>query len=114
MFFKEIDRILKPNGTLAIWGYLLNYCENKEPTEIITKFFSETLGEYWSKRRKYLDNAYRDIQFPYSNSMEKEIFVNKKTMKLEDYINYVRTWSSFNQWKKIHQSEDILIQLEKE
>jgi hypothetical protein len=114
LFFQEVDRVLKKNGVLAVWGYPLNHFKNEKSTKIINKFFSETLRDYWSKRRFLLDNLYRDIDFPYKESFEKVIFTNNKIMTLENYVNYVSTWSAYNQWKSIHKSDQILKELEQE
>ena len=47
--FPEVDRILKKNGTLAIFSYGLCYFDNKESNEILNHFYSVSLGGYWSK-----------------------------------------------------------------
>jgi trans-aconitate 3-methyltransferase len=109
-----VDRILRKNGVLAVWGYPLNHFKNENSTKIISKFFNEKLGEYWSKRRLLLDNLYRDIDFPYKETMETVVFTNNKTMTLENYVNYISTWSAYNQWKSIHKSDQLLKELQQE
>ncbi|KAI8853834.1 S-adenosyl-L-methionine-dependent methyltransferase [Chytridium lagenaria] len=65
-FYSEVRRVLKPHGTLAIWGYA--YCRikgNEEMSEAIFKWGTETMKEYWDERRKILDDYYESIRPPF-------------------------------------------------
>lgn len=72
-FFKESFRVLKPRGTLAIWGYghniLRDYPDFKH---LMKKYTEDEFGPYWSKRLDTMENLYRDFKFP------EEMFQNVK------------------------------------
>lgn len=64
VFYKEIHRILKPDGIFAIIGYgLMN--TNPDTDKIIQKFYHEIVGPFWDEERKYLDENYETIPFPF-------------------------------------------------
>lgn len=85
-FFKEVHRILKPNGTLAFWLYgEPRFIEYPEANEIYMKYtfgshkdfvngeaIERYMGPYWEQPgRNYLRNLMNDVSVP--TSMFKDI-----------------------------------------
>ncbi|KIO23403.1 hypothetical protein M407DRAFT_244773 [Tulasnella calospora MUT 4182] len=65
----SLARMLKPGGTVAMWGYSeFRIANHPELTPLITQYSlgEDSLGPYWEPGRKILDNHYRDIPFPTS------------------------------------------------
>ncbi len=61
-FYPEARRILKPDGTLAIWGYdTPNFPGRHSANELLHELYEVTLGPYWSSQRKHIDNHYLGI-----------------------------------------------------
>lgn len=91
-FYAEVKRTLKPDGILAILGYSL-FRSNPETNKIIDHFYYDVIGPYWDEERKYLDDAYTSIAFPF-----KEIETPKISFKEEwefaRLIGYLKTWSA--------------------
>lgn len=110
-FFKEVDRILKKGGVLACWGYPLNYFEEEAATNALIHFF-EDIDKYWHPKRKILDHKYKDVKFIYPNTLKKMTFQNKKKMTIENYMNYIRTWSSVITYIEKNQNDEIILELE--
>lgn len=68
-FWAEAYRVLKPGGTLAVWGYILPAVKgNAKASQLILdlRFGDQQLGPYWSERRNLVDTEYRDILPPES------------------------------------------------
>jgi hypothetical protein len=64
LFFIEVARVLKPRGSLAVWGYGLPECPNNEQiTKLIFDFgTSESkMGPYWAPERIHIDERYSNI-----------------------------------------------------
>ena len=91
-FYKEIYRILKPEGIFAVMGYGL-FSTNKDSDKILRHFYYNIIGPYWDAERKYLDENYETISFPFEEIPAKK-FENQFTWTFETLIGYLQTWSS--------------------
>lgn len=67
----EANRILKPGGSIAIWGYASPHIkESEEASQVIKYFHNEVLWKngYWDNDRKLLDEKYVHLQLPFQHS----------------------------------------------
>ena len=91
-FYREVRRTLKPSGLFCVMGYG-NLQISEEINPILSEFYTDTIGSYWDIERKYIDEKYRTIPFPF-----KEIETPKFTLSLhwtlEHLIGYLNTWSA--------------------
>ena len=92
VFYKEIYRILKPNGVFAVLGYGL-FFTNTDSDKILRHFYYNIIGPYWDAERRYLDENYETIPFPFEE-IPTEKFENQFTWTFETLIGYLQTWSS--------------------
>lgn len=92
VFYKEIYRILKSEGIFAVMGYGL-FSTNKDSDKILRHFYYNIIGPYWDAERKYLDENYETIPFPFEEIPTKK-FENQFTWTFETLIGYLQTWSS--------------------
>ena len=95
-FYKEVTRVAKPACVFAAWSYSL-LCISPEIDPLIRSFYKNVVGPYWDAERKYVDEEYQTILFPF-----KEIVAPKFEMvydwtigELEGYIN---TWSALQKF----------------
>ncbi len=106
-FYKEVKRTLKTDGILAIVGYGLIKA-NDELNKIINKFYHEIIGSYWDKERKYVDENYKTIPFPFKE-MKTPSFVNTFNWTFEQLIGYINTWSAVQHFIKLNNSNPVEI-----
>lgn len=92
-FQREARRVLKKNGIVAIWGYSLVQCSDQQLNKQIQHFYRNTVGPFWDPERRFVDNHYRDIPFPYDELPARE-FIDMQHWTLEDLSGYLNTWSS--------------------
>ncbi|WP_035673425.1 class I SAM-dependent methyltransferase [Flavobacterium sp. 83] len=92
LFYKEIYRILKPDGIFAVLGYGL-FSTNTDSDKILRNFYSNIVGPYWDVERKYLDENYKTIPFPFDEIVAQS-FENHFTWTFEELIGYLETWSA--------------------
>ena len=97
IFYKEMYRILKPDGILAILGYGL-FETNTETDAILTHFYHNIVGPYWDAERKYIDENYESIPFPL-NEIKTKKFKNGFTWTFEQLVGYLETWSATQHYK---------------
>ncbi|CAG8497652.1 6422_t:CDS:2, partial [Scutellospora calospora] len=64
-FFQESHRVLKSNGTLAIWAYKYGIFKNAPvATKLSREFHMNTMYSYFEKSIYTVNNLYKDIKFP--------------------------------------------------
>jgi len=99
-FYTEVNRVAKPGAMLAVWTYSrLKISDEIEP--IITDYHFNTLGDYWDAERKYVDDKYVDIPFPFKE-IETPEFKMELNWSLEDLEGYFNTWSALQKYVAAH------------
>jgi SAM-dependent methyltransferase len=96
-FYREVKRTLKPNGIICILGYGKFY-STKEIDSIVNHFYDNIIGKYWDSERRYIDEKYLTIPFPFKEIICPEI-VNSFQWDLNHLIGYISTWSAVKHFK---------------
>jgi len=96
-FYMEAKRVLKPNGTIVIIGYSL-FKSNPETDKIIKDFYENLIGPFWDEERKYLEEHYQTIPFPFSE-METPKFEQEYVWTFNQLIGYLKTWSAVKHYE---------------
>jgi ubiquinone/menaquinone biosynthesis C-methylase UbiE len=105
-FGKEVQRVAKPGAVVAIWGYSLVVCEEEALNTLINSFYRDTVGPYWDKERRYIDDHYTTVPFPYEPLPSKEFQINAQWNR-QQLIGYFNTWSSVQHFIKAHQYNPV-------
>ncbi len=96
VFHQEVRRVAKPGAVLAEWGYgLVKIGDDLDP--LLLDFYRNRIGSYWDPQRKYIDNAYATLPFPFSD-VHRQTFTARRSWSLERFLNYLRTWSAVRQY----------------
>lgn len=104
-FYKEVYRVLKPKGVFAVLGYGL-FNTNKEADKLLRHFYEDITGPYWDPERRYLDENYTTIPFPFNEIKVKE-FKNEFTWTFEQLTGYLETWSAVQHYIKKNGSNPL-------
>lgn len=97
-FYQEANRTIKNNGLLAVIGYNLLRL-SPEIDQVIAGFYREVIGPYWDKERRYVDENYRTIPFPFPE-VAAPAFRNDVDWSFEHLIGYIETWSAVKHYEK--------------
>ncbi|KAM5432481.1 trans-aconitate methyltransferase 1 [Microsporum canis] len=122
--FAELQRVMKPGGTLAFWGYSDHYLvDYPKATAVLDKYAygldKDLLGSYWTQPgNSIMRESLRAIQPPTDQwadiqRIEYQPGLNgpdsgKGTKYMETEITlrqateYIRTWSAYQRWKDAH------------
>lgn len=104
-FFKEVQRTLKPGGVVAVLGYGL-VRSNEATNSLIDHFYHEIVGPYWDEERKYLENEYQTIPFPFEE-VRPPFFSIEANWNLEHLVGYLRTWSAVKHYEKDQREDPV-------
>ena len=91
-FYQQVDRTLKQEGIIAIMGYDV-FRINEKVDFLIDKFYRETTGPYWDDERKYVEEHYRTIPFPFKEIHTPDFSMNYN-WEFDQVIGYLNTWSA--------------------
>ena len=91
-YFTECQRVLKDNGIIAIIAYSFLNIE-PEIDAVLSDFYHQTIGPYWPEERKYIDEAYASIPFPFQ-TINPPQFKMSREWSLDELGGYLRTWSA--------------------
>ncbi len=97
-FYEEVQRVAKPESLIAVFGYGLLRIEgiNNE----LDHFYYNIIGAYWNKERRYIDEAYQTIPFPFEESPIEKDFYIKDNWQIENLEGYLNSWSSVRRFIK--------------
>lgn len=110
-FYAEVERLLRPDGVLAIWCYGLFQIS---PTidAIIQHYYKATIGAYWPAERRHIETAYAHLPFPYA-LLATPAFTLEVEWNLAQVMGYLATWSATQLYLK-ERGEDPLPGLQAE
>jgi SAM-dependent methyltransferase len=97
-FYREVRRVLKSDGWLAVWCYGLTRI-NPAVDEVVQHYYTEIVGPYWPPERQYIDAKYQTIPFPFTEMPAPEYQMNA-AWDLEAFIGYLGSWSASRQFRQ--------------
>jgi SAM-dependent methyltransferase len=104
-FYAEAERVLKPGGVLALWGYG-RLCLPGGMDEIFRRFYGETVGPWWPPERKLIDNGYRALDFPFAEIAAPDFFIEVE-WDLPRLLGYLSTWSAVKGYRADRGSDPL-------
>lgn len=104
-FFAEVKRTLKPGGIFAAFGYGLMQIDEKVDA-VVGKLYEEILGSYWDEERRYIEQQYTTIPFPFEEIPAPEYAI-KTRWNFDQLTGYLNTWSSLQHYIKANGSNPL-------
>jgi ubiquinone/menaquinone biosynthesis C-methylase UbiE len=96
-FYREVKRVLKPNGILAAWTYSFPDISS-EVNLLIRHYYYEVVGGYWPERIHYLEKQYRTLPFPFQE-MVAPAFIMQANWDLHQFAGFLDSWSATQRYK---------------
>ena len=97
-FYAEVKRVLKKEAVIAIFGYTL-FESNSETDQIVQHLYKEIIGPYWQPERRFLEDKYQTIPFPFQE-IEAPEFKMIQQWSFDRFIGYLNTWSAVKAYEK--------------
>lgn len=105
-FYQEVRRCLKPDGVLAIIGYGVLEAQHKPLNQLIQRLYGETLAGYWDAERRYIDEAYATIPFPFKE-IQMPVLRMRYRWSGQQLLNYLATWSALKHYQEKNQDDPL-------
>lgn len=97
-FYAEVRRVAVPDGLIAAWSY--GSCHVDTATEpLLREFEQETIGAYWPPNRRWVDEGYRTIPFPFPEIAMPSFDLRVK-WTLGQLGEYLRSWSAVGRFRR--------------
>jgi ubiquinone/menaquinone biosynthesis C-methylase UbiE len=110
-FFAEVRRVTVPGGIIAAWSY--GSAHAGEDVEAELRGLEEgTLRDYWAPNRKWVDEAYRTIPFPF-RELPAPTFELRARWTLRQLGAYIGSWSAAAKYRAARQSDPVAPALER-
>ncbi|WP_041974160.1 class I SAM-dependent methyltransferase [Geobacter sp. OR-1] len=104
-FYAEVRRVARPGGVLAAISYGEVRVEGA-PDRVVSGFYHDLIGPYWPPERRYVDEHYTTIPFPFAE-IEAPLFAMESSWNLEQLTGYLKTWSAVKEYER-HNGHDQL------
>lgn len=98
-FYREVKRTLKKDGVFAVIGYGTPVFKEEALQLALSHLYELRLKEYWDAERKYIDEEYKTIPFPFEIISDQH-FSMQYTWSKAQILGYLNTWSAI---KHFHQ-----------
>ncbi len=96
-FFQEVERVLKPKGVLAIWGYGFLQIEHKIDS-IIAEDLLEPIDPFWASGNRQVMAGYQDLMLPFDSISIPQNYAMQIEWNLKQLLAYFRTWSAVKRY----------------
>jgi SAM-dependent methyltransferase len=91
-FYAEARRVAKPGAAIALATYAWP-SGGPDVDPLIDAFYGGPLGPHWPPERKYTEDGYRSIEFPF-DAIEAPPLEVRVEWDLAGFLGYVETWSA--------------------
>ena len=96
-FYEEVKRVAKRGAWIAAWTYSNPSISPKIDELVNVEYYKNTLGKYWDYERKYVDEHYQTIPFPFKE-IETPSFEIRLQWELAELHGYLETWSALQKF----------------
>jgi SAM-dependent methyltransferase len=113
-FYAEVERVLAPGGALAVWAYNLARV-SPEVDVLIDRLAREIVGPYWPPERRWVDEEYRTLPFPFAEVAVPPLWIEEQ-WAFDRFAPYFRTWSATARYREATGRDpvaDLLPELER-
>ncbi|XP_013395707.1 putative methyltransferase DDB_G0268948 [Lingula anatina] len=118
-FFAEADRVLKPNGCIALVAFTIHDItvdanSNGALLTQLVRDFKNTLfdANCWAKRNSGQWETLKDVYVPFADILRDNSLTLEYETTLADFLGYLSTWSGYVTYEEKYPSGTLLKTLE--
>ncbi len=91
-FYREVHRVLRPQGVLAVWCYQLAQVDPSIDA-LVYRYYTDTVGDYWPPERAAVEHAYRGMG-PSWPTIDAPAFTMRCEWSVAQMLGYLASWSA--------------------
>jgi SAM-dependent methyltransferase len=92
-FYSEARRVGRDGAIIALVSYGVLRIVDQDVQERFGRFYYDEIGPYWDPERRYVDEGYRTMPFPFEEIEAPELSIDAD-LDREDFLGYIGTWSA--------------------
>ena len=104
-FYREVRRVLKPNGILAAWTYHLPEI-SPAVDPLVSRYYEDILNGFWPERIRYLHERYKTLPFPWEEILS-PAFEMQANWTLNQLAGFFDSWSATQRYKQQNGSHPL-------
>lgn len=108
-FHRECRRVLRPGGVVAVWTYE-KFRAGGAVDAAVDRFYDDVVGEYWPPERRYVEEAYATLPFPWQEEPA-PAFQLATQWTLPQVMGYLASWSAVQRYRDANAGRDPLPEL---
>ncbi len=106
----EVRRVVVPDGAVALISYGAPLLSG-EPGGVLAHFHETTLSPHWPVERRWVDEGYRTLPFPFAEIPQPPLEVEQR-WTLAELLGYVRSWSAVGRLREAPDGDGVLDRFE--
>jgi len=106
LFYSEVERVLIPEGVIAVWTYGRNHLDDESLDRVLQQFYEDIVGPYWPAERCHVEAGYRTLPFPFPELVPPS-FAMEKEWSLSELLGYVSTWSASQRFREVEGHDPV-------
>ena len=104
-FYKEVKRVLKPEGIIAVWMYYFPFIDGRTE-KIVQQMRLDILKDYWPERYIHILTKYEMLPFPFPR-LESPKFTFTTKWQMQDLVNFFHSWSGTQKYIEIKNTDPV-------
>lgn len=107
-FYREVQRVLRPDGVVAVWTYERLRMDEPELVAATNAFHDDVVGADWPPERALVGAGYLGLDFPF-DELPVPAFEMRASMTRDALAGYLRTWSASQRYRARTGEDPVLL-----